>query len=74
MKTKAALKATKLAASATRYANDRRMLRADADLVAARITRLIAMIAKLSDVAAGPAKQEALTAAWAAYAKATRSM
>jgi hypothetical protein len=74
MKTKAALKATELAAIATRYANSPRKLKHNPDQMVDRITNIIAKISKLSDVAAGQAKQDALQAAWGAYAKAAKHL
>ena len=67
--TRAAAKAVKLAASATRYGNDRQMFRKEPDLVADRILKLIDKIGMLDDTASGDAKQVALSDAWAAYHK-----
>ena len=67
--TRAAARAAELAASATRYGNDRQMFRKEPDYVADLILKLIDKIGKLDDTAAGDAKQAALSEAWAAYHK-----
>ena len=67
--TRAAARAAELAKSATRYANDRKAFRQRPDERVERVLKLIARIRKLSDTAAGDAKQEALREAWSAYEK-----
>ena len=67
MTTRAAARAAELAATATRYAKNRRAFRQEPDLMAQRVLKLIDRINKLSDTAAGDAKQVALREAWGAY-------